>query len=102
MSTARYKNLFSYANTMSTARDEWQNSIFLICSRMKELTFSRFIPKLGLNGFCSLLFTGKKTLLMKNSFFYSNMAADLGVSLSCFLEEEVILEVLNGLYMDDN
>ena len=49
----------------------------------------------------SLLFTGKTALLMKNSFF-SKMAGDRGISLLCFFEVEVILEVLNGLYMDDN
>ena len=30
---------------------------------------------------------------MKNSFFFSKMAADRGISLLCFLEVEVILEV---------
>ena len=60
---------------------------------MKELTFSSFIPLLRWqNGFCSLLFTGKATLLMKNLAFFK-MAADRGISLSCFLEVEVILEV---------
>ena len=39
---------------------------------------------------------------MKKRFLFSKMAADCGISLSCFLEEEVILEVLNGSYMDDN
>ena len=30
------------------------------------------------------------------------MACNSGISLLCFFEVEVILEVLNGLYMDDN
>ena len=38
---------------------------------------------------------------MKNSFF-SKMAVNCGISLLCFLGVEVILEVKNGLYMDDN
>ena len=33
---------------------------------------------------------------------FSKMAGDRGISLLCFFEVEVILEVLNGLYMDDN
>ena len=37
-------------------------------------------------------YTDKTALLMKNSFF-SKIAADCGISLSCFLEVEVILEV---------
>ena len=49
----------------------------------------------------SLLFTGKTALLMKNSFF-TKMAGDRGISLLWSFEVEVILEVLNGLYMDDN
>ena len=40
----------------------------------------------------SLLFTGKTALLMKNSFL-SKMAGDRGISLLCFFEVEVILEV---------
>ena len=40
----------------------------------------------------SLLFTGKTALLMKNLFF-SKMAGDRGISLLCFFEVEVILEV---------
>ena len=40
----------------------------------------------------SLLFTGKTALLLKNSFF-SKMAGDCGISLLCFFEVEVILEV---------
>ena len=40
----------------------------------------------------SLIFTGKTALLMKNSFF-SKMADDRGISLLCFFEVEVILEV---------
>ena len=39
---------------------------------------------------------------MKNSFFFSKMAADSGINLSCFLEVEVILDVQNGVCMDDN
>ena len=50
----------------------------------------------------SLLFTGKMALLMKNSFFFSKMAGNRGISLLCFFEIEVILEVLYGLYMDEN
>ena len=41
-------------------------------------------------------------LLMKNSFFFSKMAGVRGISLLCFFEVEVILEVKNGLYMGDN
>ena len=52
----------------------------------------------------SLLFTGKTALLTKNLlfFFISKMAGDRAISLLCFLEVEVIFEVQNGLYMDDN
>ena len=69
--------------------------MILICSRMKELTFSRFITELrGQNGFCSLLFYRENGPLDKElSFFFLKMAADHGISLSCFLEVEVILEV---------
>ena len=34
--------------------------------------------------------------------FFSKMAADIGINLSCFLEVDVILEVQNGVCMDDN
>ena len=35
-------------------------------------------------------------------FFFSKMAADSGINLSCFLVVEVMLEVQNGVCMDDN
>ena len=76
----------------STIIVKGQNSLILICYRMKELTFSRFIPYNSAAE--NLLFTGKTALLMKSScFFFSKMAADRGISLLCFLEVEVILEV---------
>ena len=54
------------------------------------LTFPRFIyHNSAAEG---LLFTGKTALLMKNSFFFSKMAGDHGISLLCFFEEEVNLE----------
>ena len=68
-----------------------QNSIIFICSIMKELTFSRFIYHNSVAE--SLLFTGKTALLMKNSFFFSKMAGDRCISLLCFFEVRVILEV---------
>ena len=43
-----------------------------------------------------------KRLFDEELAFYSKMAADHGISLSCFLEVDVILEVENGSYMDDN
>ena len=52
--------------------------------------FWKLFQDLSLN--CSLLFTMKMALLMKSSFFLK-MAAERGISLSCFLEVEVILEV---------
>ena len=69
-STARGKH-FVYMHVISTIIVKEQNSLILICSRMKELTFSRFITELrGRNGFRCLLFTGKTALLMKNSGFF--------------------------------
>ena len=41
----------------------------------------------------SLFFTGQTALLMKTSFFFPKMAGDRGISLLCFFEVEVILEV---------
>ena len=65
-----------------------QNSIILICSIMKKFTLNLYYNSVAK----SLLFTGKTALLMWNSFF-SKMAGDRGISLLCFFEVDVILEV---------
>ena len=43
-STACGKHIIVYMRVVSTIIVKGQNSLILICSRMKELTFSRFIP----------------------------------------------------------
>ena len=75
---------------VSTIIFKGQNSIILICSIMKEYFFQDLHHNSAAE---SLFFTGKTALLMKNSFFFSKMAGDRGISLLCFFEVEVILEV---------
>ena len=71
-----------------------QNSIILICSIMNELTFQDLHHKLA--------FHRENSPFDEELVFFSKMAGDRCISLLCFFEVEVILDVLNGLYMDDN
>ena len=79
-----YDMMIVYMRVLSMIIFKGQNSIILICSIMKELTFPRFIYHNSAAE--SLLFTGKTALLMKHSFF-SKMAGDRGISLVCFFFE---------------
>ena len=67
-----------------------QNSIILICSIMKELTFPRFISQL--RGRKLALHREKGPFDKELVFVFSKMAGDRGISLLCFFEVEVILE----------
>ena len=65
------------------------NSIIIMCSIMKELTFPRFISQLRGR---KLAFHMENGPFDEELFFYSKMAGDCGISLLCFFEVEVILE----------
>ena len=89
-SLARGKHGVVYIRFVSTIIFKGLNSIILICSIMKESLFQDLYHNSVAE---SLLFTGKMALLMKNCCFFSKMAGDPGISLLCFFEVEVILEV---------
>ena len=57
---------------------------------MKELTFSRFISQLRGR---KLAFHRENDPFDEELVFFSKMAGDRGISLLCFFEVEVILEV---------
>ena len=71
-----------------------QNSIILICSRMKELTFFKIYPITPrAKWLLWLAFYRENCSFDDKHCFFSKMAADCGIRLSCFLEVAVILEV---------
>ena len=84
MNTPRGEHVVVYMHVISMVVVKGQNLLILICYRMKELTFANNCSR---NGFSSLLFTGKKALLMKNLFYFvfSKMAAYRGISFFVFL-----------------
>ena len=67
-----------------------QNSIIFICSIMKTLTFPRFISQLCAQ---KLAFHKENGPFDEELVFFSKLAVDRGISLLCFFEVEVILEV---------
>ena len=67
-----------------------QNSIILICSIMKELTFPRFISQLGGR---KLAFHRENGPFDEELVIFSKMAGNRGISPLCFFKVEVILEV---------
>ena len=75
---------------VSTIIFKGQNSIILMCSIMKELTFPRFISQLRGR---KLAFHRENGPFDEELSFFSKMAGDRGISLLCFFDVEVILEV---------
>ena len=71
---------------VSTIIFKGQNSIILICSKMKELTFPRLIGR-------KLAFHRENGPFDEELVFFSKMAGDRDINLLCFFEVEVILEV---------
>ena len=84
------KQIVVYMRGVSTITFKGQNSIIPICSIMKELTFPGFISELRGR---KLAFHRKNCPFDEELVFFSKMAGNRSISLLCFFEVEVILEV---------